>query len=1363
MGQPRLRLVNKEPGKHAEDAQAEAGRARRPRTAGSQPAAAPGDDEQGVSQVKDECLRLLKSVKEMEKSGEPVCIAFNKLPPKKEYPDYYLEIKKPIALDIIKGKITRGVYGSVADFVADIDLMCDNAQTYNIPDSYIYEVAGDIRRSVHQLAGIRTPSSEAAAAVAAAATVAAPATGPTPHLKLRIRQTSSPQSEHGSGGSEAPEGEAASHAKKPKSKRKRVQYSDDDDDDEDDDGDEGENDSEAPAAGALSKKDADAALDELFQAIYDADLGKAVKLLDIRNLPIDDYRPVNLGDQGLEEPDGGNYQWAPLHAAACYGRLKVAQLLCRRGAKVEAVDTMHKSTPLAWAAYTNRKRMAKFLVREFNANVNVRNAHGQLPIQIAVDPGHLMWAEFLLPTDGTVVDLPLPEVHEPPPDTRRTPVKKTKAHSQDASTSGAQLATPLGSQQALGAHHGMQQQQQQYQPQQQHLGQLAGAQMQAFMSPQRQAAPMPPSGPPIPQCIGGIGYQEAVHPRMGDAMKDIVAQLEGLTGDDDSGDTRLVDPFEELPDRDEYPEYYEVIGHPMALDLVKKRIAAGYRSFDAFNFDMLWIFNNAMFFNEPESDIYNTAVDLEKDYKRFCREAVQKYQISFDTSYNDAEAADGRYVNRLAVGENDVFVGDFIYVKSDAGRRVAMITRLRVGEPADRRKYIDGRWLLTPSEVPEIAGQPVYPHQLFVGPPFEGLGVRGVTGKCFVLLPNVYSRVYPQVYAPQDLFVCESMYTPAASADQKGTLTALTNWAHDLKTPLMKPPTFIPYIVPFTLQRQLATQWGNVGLLPTLAHTVLNREAAARMQMQNQARVRPASMAAAQGGTPQAATQQQTPAQGMPHAQAGAAAGLRLAGAQQLSAGAQSSFNQAYQALNAHHQQAMAKAQAQLSQRENAIRKQAMEQTMASQQQNPGFIGSAMHQGLMKQQSQLIEQSQQAYFAQLMELQQAFNQQVQALTQGLQQQQQQQLMPQSVVPTHPMSPLSAAQQIGGAFGAVPLSPGMGQAGVSSPVARQMQVSMLPMSPLTSMAMGTNGAVYPAMAGSAHLGVTRPGAPLSPMPTMPMADGSFGGSGGTQPSTPTRASTNTVMGQLGMSSPAYPGANAQTMMAMLLQQKQQQQQQQQPSTPKQTHMPLSPDLPSQSAQQAAVQNQQMFELWTKSTRVFLTHGNARIEKGLALQIATPNASMFMHISLREPNHALRVPESASSVLIRPVPGPFNGSGKVLLSLGVNSRPCLPRIIPDAAAQPSDNGTSDDTPSHISDETDKDDLAAVAALVKSANYAFEVPLQLGMNVVETEVIASEWTPELAAGDGADQQVPPGPHAQHAAQKPTTKKYLLFLTRQ
>ncbi|KAJ2157521.1 hypothetical protein GGF46_004450 [Coemansia sp. RSA 552] len=1312
MGNPRIRLVNRELEQRDSDAQTTPSRTKRPRR--SVVGGAESGDDAGSAQVKEECLRLYTAVKEMEKNGEPVCIAFNKLPSKKEYPDYYVEIKKPVALDIIKNRITRGLYGTVADFVADIDLMCDNAQTYNIPDSYIHEIAGDIRKKVHELAAPSLP-------------VSAPV-GRTPQLKLRIRESASSQSD-----SQSRDDSASSQVTPGRHKRKHAQYY------------ESESDSAAApeqksvldvAKGKpLTDSQAEDALDELFQAIYDADLGKAVKLLDIPNLPINDFRQVYLKDPEMGDTEGGEYMWAPLHAAACYGRLKVAQLLCRRGAIIEPVDTLHKSTPLAWAAYTGRKRLAKFLVREFNADVNARNAHDQIPIQIAVDPGHPMWSEFLLPTDGTHVDLPPPEVQDTQPE-KKTPAKKVKTRSQDAPTpsstpGGSMSAAVPGSLQALT----------------QSLPPSSGAQLPTLGSnPSQPGAPasIPENGPPIPQCIGGIGHKEVTHPQMAEAMTEIVARLEEAK---DSDGEALAEPFEELPDREEYPEYYEVIPHPMALELVKRRIAEPYRSFDAFNYDMVWIFNNAMFFNEPESEIYNAAATFEKEYKRICREVVQKYQIPFDTSYNDAETDEGRYVSRIAIGEHDLFVGDFAYVRTNNTQRIAMVTRLRVGGPSDRRKYIDGRWMLTPSEVPEAAGQPVFPHQLFVGPAFEGLGVRGVLGKCFVLLPNVYARVYPQGYAPQDLYICESMYIPAESEGQKGTFKPLSNWAHDFKTPLMKPPAFIQYCSPLNPQKLPVAQWNNGSLLPTVAHTVMNRKEAAEMLMQKLVQAQAQAQAMSQLPVPP-----QPPAQ----AQTSTPASTRLPGTPQqfMSPAIQNRFNHAYQTLMSHYQQNVGKVQAQQQQRDGGIRKQALNQVMAMQQQNPGFMGSPHHQALLKQEQHLLNQSQQTCLAQQQQLQQNFTQQIQALSQTFQQQQQQQAT----------ASLSAAQLPG----MVPLSPGMVQASVASPTMRPMMSSM------QTMPIGSNGALAAMSQGIAstpHAGMARAGSNLSPMPMLPMADGGFGGGLG-RASTPTRAPSGTAVSYPGMSSPLHPSTNAHAMMAMLLQQKQQQQQQQQqqlPSTPKQTHMPLSPDLATPNGQATPVQaqSQQMLDAWKKATRVFLTHGNARIERELAIQIATPNASMFMHIPLndRDANHALHVPASAGCVLIRPVPGPLSSSGKVILSLSANARQCFPRVIPDdGASQHHENGASDDMPSNASDDAGKDDSDShTAALARSSNYAFEVQLQAGMTRVEIEAISAEWQPEAAgASDNSDQQVPPGtPAAPASGQRQATKHYLLVLT--
>ncbi|KAJ2863174.1 hypothetical protein FB639_005313, partial [Coemansia asiatica] len=446
-----------------------------------------------------------------------MCLAFNKLPPKKEYPDYYVEIKQPIALDIIKGRITRNLYKSVSDFVADVYLMCDNAQQYNMPESYIYDIAGEIRTNLQKLAAdafSREKELASVAVSASSATASAPAAkSPTPILKLKIRQpAASEQSTVSSGDRNIDSGTAKD---KPAStstpKRKRPKES--------------AVVNEASASNVLGpgsdsgpaeskslhsalSDEVNKTIDDLFQAIYDADLGAALKILDTPGLPLNEYRKVALKDQDAisDTETNDSYTWAPLHAAACYGRLKVAQVLCEKGADIEAVDTMHRSTPLAWAAYTGRKRLAKCLVRVYRANVNARNAHDQLPIQIVLDPQNPKWAEFLMPTDGSKVDLPPPEEKESSPEAKKTPAKRAKAKASDDLSAQPQM--PSGSASIPSAAATLP-----VMVQQASAG-LSAMSVSAPLVPglsSGQQSPAPPissSGPPIPQCIGGIGHQE---------------------------------------------------------------------------------------------------------------------------------------------------------------------------------------------------------------------------------------------------------------------------------------------------------------------------------------------------------------------------------------------------------------------------------------------------------------------------------------------------------------------------------------------------------------------------------------------------------------------------------------------------------------------------------------------------------------------------------------------------------------------------------------------------------------------------------------------------------------------------------------
>lgn len=69
---------------------------------------------------------------------------FIKLVPRAQYPDYYIIITSPVAMDTIKKKINKEEYQSLKEFRDDIRLLCNNARTYNEDGSLLFQDANDI-------------------------------------------------------------------------------------------------------------------------------------------------------------------------------------------------------------------------------------------------------------------------------------------------------------------------------------------------------------------------------------------------------------------------------------------------------------------------------------------------------------------------------------------------------------------------------------------------------------------------------------------------------------------------------------------------------------------------------------------------------------------------------------------------------------------------------------------------------------------------------------------------------------------------------------------------------------------------------------------------------------------------------------------------------------------------------------------------------------------------------------------------------------------------------------------------------------------------------------------------------------------
>ncbi len=96
---------------------------------------------------------LLKGLRKFKNPGGDLKILpFEKLPDKSQMPEYYQEIKNPIAMDLIKRKAKRKKYHSVDQVLKDLDLMFENAKSYNLETSQVYQDAVDLQKEAKALA-----------------------------------------------------------------------------------------------------------------------------------------------------------------------------------------------------------------------------------------------------------------------------------------------------------------------------------------------------------------------------------------------------------------------------------------------------------------------------------------------------------------------------------------------------------------------------------------------------------------------------------------------------------------------------------------------------------------------------------------------------------------------------------------------------------------------------------------------------------------------------------------------------------------------------------------------------------------------------------------------------------------------------------------------------------------------------------------------------------------------------------------------------------------------------------------------------------------------------------------------------------
>ncbi|KAI9830258.1 MAG: hypothetical protein M1819_005785 [Sarea resinae] len=96
---------------------------------------------------------IMKGIRKLKSSdGQLMVSHFEKLPDKAAMPEYFQEIKTPLAIDILKRKLKRKKYQSVDHFMKDMEIMFENAKMYNEDESLIYKDAVELQLEARRLA-----------------------------------------------------------------------------------------------------------------------------------------------------------------------------------------------------------------------------------------------------------------------------------------------------------------------------------------------------------------------------------------------------------------------------------------------------------------------------------------------------------------------------------------------------------------------------------------------------------------------------------------------------------------------------------------------------------------------------------------------------------------------------------------------------------------------------------------------------------------------------------------------------------------------------------------------------------------------------------------------------------------------------------------------------------------------------------------------------------------------------------------------------------------------------------------------------------------------------------------------------------
>lgn len=250
----------------------------------------------------------------------------------------------------------------------------------------------------------------------------------------------------------------------------------------------------------------------------------------------------------------------------------------------------------------------------------------------------------------------------------------------------------------------------------------------------------------------------------------IKAILKGLRKPRDEEGNLRIRHFERLPDKAEYPHYFQEIKEPIALDNIKKKFKRKkYQSLDQFLRDLSLMYKNAMEYNLDSSDIYQDAVELRT-------ETLKLAEIEKSKPDQEYLMEDGRLPlpNGVSYKGETYKVGDWVHIQNLNDVTKPIVAQIyRCWKDPDGQEWINACWYYRPEQTVHQYEKHFYPNEVVKTGQYRDHQIEEVLDRCFVMFFTRYSRGRPRNFdLSKEVYVCEARYN-----EEKHKLNKIKTWA----------------------------------------------------------------------------------------------------------------------------------------------------------------------------------------------------------------------------------------------------------------------------------------------------------------------------------------------------------------------------------------------------------------------------------------------------------------------------------------------------------------------------------------------------------------------------------------------------------